>query len=649
MRGKVFFIFSVLVLVLGWGRSGFLETLNQKAEIPLFVQDRIGMTMSNLLSSVSASSFEQDRVYLLENSQATFSRLTLCLTSSRSSYRMAAYQLSGLLKDVPTPFIVDLALAMKGESQGSLRALALWALSQLGARVAEVREILQEVLEKPFLDKLCESYLALCFDHMGAKAGPAIPALIQHYILTDDDMSRRNLGKALEHLWTVTKDERIQKLKWVVRLNQQLYFQSHLCYRPEVNGIDESVDADDLETYYQELKPVHLSLLLDNAQSDSYLKKRFHSVMKRYPTEKILACAKRNFTYLTQFERAWHGVLSRFGSEGKNVFEFVTEAPQRKELNAKFQRAPLILIGNNHSVESQGQLLFDFTQSMASIDMRVKGIMMEAEQGVIDSVSTVSKMLKEENCSLEDVQFRMGDFKRSFLKKLYACEDQFKLINQAREWIYLSYHTAFPELELVSIDFCEKRPSLNQVIDVSKLKTCLASTDVREKWLAYYGESHVLKHQLNQDFALMEQAQIDPFTISQLASSFQEGAQVVFDDLGLISHGYYLMGVYGYPSHPTRFYLEEEPLHLYTALKFASAKFQSRRANFDKPYFVDLVGARKAGLLYFLPQEELVDLLVMQPEPIDASRSYVEEDRTFHQLKAILTEELPTLLWPNPS
>ncbi len=411
-----------------------------------------------------------------------------------------------------------------------------------------------------------------------------------------------------------------------------------ICYRPDTSLAAGSTHAD-WRQYVDEL-----TKQIDAASSLWRAREELKKLSEKLNNKVILECAKRNFSYLSEDDLQWFQIFDEYGEEIKNFTEgFI---PYKEAL----LNSHLIMVGNHHAFSTQGDILFGLTdfieqqkKSQAALLVEMRGESLSELKNIISQA--VSFPVEDTEAASQEVAQILLDDVRS---KNQTAARLFEMMHLPRIKIWTKYYLQFPKIPMQTVDQRPDVDSTAPALTAPSLRELLQSSQQKMRWVAYYGNHHVLRlstseiYQIEKELKVPNESGDEPvriFVISQGFGLMNQTLKHVSELGSKPSFIQILSNKFAFPDPP----LALDPAHrrVYKNWDQRIEKYNSfRKRDHRKPIFVNLLQAKRDGRLKFHGDTAIADLLVIPPPDEPANTPFDFEKDAGYQYLAEFIESI---------
>ena len=301
------------------------------------------------------------------------------------------------------------------------------------------------------------------------------------------------------------------------------FLHGYLCYRPEV-ALNEGASNDDLKNYSGSLESEVNKIDTDTLTKENMDRTQLllNQYRQKYTIDRIFTCAKRNFEYDSEEDKEWFAIFDRYGQpidQNKEIFE-----PLKKDL----LNSPLIMVGNNHGMIHQIDLVMDLVDFLKNNGQNVGGLFIETNEAGAALREEIKKFAQKEIekqkrplTKAEAVTLAEYFLKRALPKEAFK-NKPYQFHTWSRDVDEISFGLLYPHVLFRSADIRNnENRAANPSMDIDKIKKSLnLSQEVgpffaRETWISYYGSEHLIRT-LKSDAQNIEfSLHLRPFIIAQ--------------------------------------------------------------------------------------------------------------------------------------
>lgn len=407
-----------------------------------------------------------------------------------------------------------------------------------------------------------------------------------------------------------------------------------ICYRPGASLAAGSTHADWRQYVAELMEEIDSFKPKSNAELRR-AREELKKLSEKLDNKVILECAKRNFSYLSEDDLRWFQIFDEYGQEIDNFTEgFI---PYKETiLNSHF-----IMVGNHHGFSTQGDILFGLTDFIDQQKKNQAGLLVEMKEESLKELKniilrTLSFPIKDtETASQEVARILLDDIR----KKNQSAARLFEMIHLPRIKIWTKYYLQFPNIPMQAVDQRPDVDSTAPALTAPSLQEFLQSSGQKKRWVAHYGNRHVLRLLTSEIYQIEKELKVDgePVRIFVISQGFGLMNQHLRHISELGSKTQFIQALsnkFAFPDPP----IALDPAHkrVYKNWDQRIQKYNSfRKQVHTKPIFVNLLQAlvdhKKDGRL---PEETAIaDLLVIPPsdEPDNAPFDF-EKDAGYQYL-----------------
>lgn len=404
-----------------------------------------------------------------------------------------------------------------------------------------------------------------------------------------------------------------------------------ICYRPDASLTAGSTHAD-WRQYVAEL-----TREIDAAASLRRAREGLKKLSEKLDNKVILECAKRNFSYLSEDDLRWFQIFDEYGQEIDNFTEgFI---PYKETI----LNSHLIMVGNHHGFSTQGDILFGLTDFIEQQKKNQAGLLVEMREESLKELKniilrTLSFPIKDTEAASQEVGKILLDDIR---KKNQSAARLFEMMHLPRIKTWTKYYLQFPNIPMQAVDQRPDVDSTAPALTAPSLQEFLQSSGQKKRWVAHYGNRHVLRLLTSEIYQIEKELKVDgePVRIFVISQGFGLMNQHLRHISELGSKTQFIQALsnkFAFPDPP----IALDPAHkrVYKNWDQRIQKYNSfRKQGHTKPIFVNLLQAlvdhKKDGRLKFAGGAAIADLLVIPPsdEPDNAPFDF-EKDAGYQYL-----------------
>ena len=350
------------------------------------------------------------------------------------------------------------------------------------------------------------------------------------------------------------------------------------------------------------------------------------AVEQKYSNEAILACAQRNFSYVSPLDEQWFQVFGRYGYS-KNAF---------KSFQNDWLSTPLISVGNTHPLAaSHGKILFEFAQFFSDQQKPIPTLLTETPRTDYEDEKEYYQDLRED---FQNHPMLKGENPLSYVReieKIEATESEYT--SASRQWlgwaptrVEEAYALTYPSAKIIPVDLGEERINDACGVHLSTLQNLIDHRSLLETFSLFYGHAHIVRVGTNDisEIASKIKCNNEPlktFTIGQFS-----GPNALLEkalSLSLLYEAQY-MPIRKF-SFPKKGAVTSDINDFLDYWDRVVDKYNFRRSNPHLPLYVYLAQAQKHHSLSFFNSIAPYDLFLIPAVPNPSQTGDIQKDKVY--------------------
>ena len=644
-----FLLFVVFLLLAGCGgkSSSPVSTKKEEIEIPSVIKQ---------LNSPYLSTRNQALEEIKKNAQLYIPILKNILLHHDLWYRRAlAAKALGRMEGIAQEAVFELTQALD-DSDLYVQAVNSWALGKIGHPLPQTISKLISLLKntkdpnernadgdynvRKDKDVVLRQNAALALGRLALYAQDAAHPLISTFLYDPNPRVRLNAALALEKIAPHVRCDHISIAQTIQEISNRIYLYASLCFRSE-HSLEEGASSKEIFDYYKELGQKFISKNFD-WEKDTIPSHASLTAERKYSNQAILACAQRNFSYVSSLDKQWFQIFDRYGYTKEEFKPFQND----------WLHTPLISVANTHPLAvSHGKILFEFAQFFSDQQKTIPTLLVEHRYANDSDVKEYYDDLREDFQSHPTLAHTDPLSYVQELEKIKTMDTDTTLassllLDSPRSRVEETYALTYPSAEIIPVDMGEERINNACGVRLSTLQDLIDYRDPQETFLLFYGSAHIARIGTNDSSEIEGKVHcnnipLKTFTIGQFSNPTALLEKTL--DLSLLYEAQRIpIEKFSFPKKGAVTSDIDDFLEYWERVV---DKYNSRRSNPHVPLYVYLAQAQKHNSLSFFNSIAPYDLFLIPAVSNPSQAGDIQKDTVYLFLKEYLERHIKKLSW----